>query len=449
MDLWGHRESFTQDEYQHAHIAWNILQGKLIYRDFFEHHGALSGYLNAFILFLRGENAPSFDSFYTLRKVMSLLLIVQGYLVYLIIKHFSVSRTIALSGIILFFANHLMMIFGYATRPDGLQNLFLLSGIYFIVKNKLWKAGISLGLAWAAHPKAIIFITFILSSFLISEIKSRNFELKHYKKYLPLFWGIVLVGLALFLFFAIQGAGSDFLRSTFFYNFKTVNEFKSSRGVGFLISQFWMNSRSLLVLFVISFFLMVAHCKKTSTPELQIIWRVSLFCVLMLLLPLAGQVLVVALAMMSILSCIIFYMTFGSRLSNFIFLPLSLYLVWSHYSALPANRSRYNKMQESELGFIIDKVGRDEKVAYAWPGNCAAYVFNSDSDKDWMLGINNRQMVDSSLAENMERVYRVKILTGEIRYLVFHPHLLQFLTQEMRDYVKNNFSQRGCIWIRK
>ncbi len=43
---------FNPDELQHLHIAWLIAQGKIVYRDFWEHHGPLYSLFNGALIHL-------------------------------------------------------------------------------------------------------------------------------------------------------------------------------------------------------------------------------------------------------------------------------------------------------------------------------------------------------------------------------------------------------------
>jgi Gpi18-like mannosyltransferase len=446
LQLRSQRTTFDVDEFQHAHIAWNILQGKLIYRDFFEHHGALAGYFNAIILWIRGGDAASFETFYVLRQLTFFLLCLQGLVVYSIIKSFISSREVALGGVVLFFANNIMMIFGYAMRPDSLQNLFNLLGLLFVVKKRYWTAGFFMGLAWAAHPKAIIFITFLLSSMFIIELQSKE-TIPIFKKHIKVIAGIFIVVLTLLIFFTIQGGGYDFLKATMFHNFKSVVGFYEIRGK-MLVYALWKESRVQFVLTIVALLLVFFRRKTFLSQEFRIISLTTLLSFSLLLFPLFGQLLLIVLPLMAISITVAFYKVFGSRIASFFLIPLGFYLIWSHQSFLKPNRSQYNELQKSELNFVLKNLKRDEKMAYVWPSHCAAYVFNSDVDRYWMLGINNKWLTDSTSTENFNRVFKTQILTGEVNYVIVHPKYLKYLTQKMRNYLQNNFNQRGCIWIR-
>ena len=59
----------NQDEFQHVHTAWETLQGRTPYRDFYEHHGPHTAWLGALILKLRGEAAAEFDALWVFRRL--------------------------------------------------------------------------------------------------------------------------------------------------------------------------------------------------------------------------------------------------------------------------------------------------------------------------------------------------------------------------------------------
>lgn len=84
---------FHQDEFQHVHIAWNILNGKLPYRDFFETHGPLSNGFFSFLLWLAPEPTASVNSIFFLRNSCLIGAYINLFLMFFCLRHINKERT--------------------------------------------------------------------------------------------------------------------------------------------------------------------------------------------------------------------------------------------------------------------------------------------------------------------------------------------------------------------
>ncbi len=153
---------FDADEWQHLHIAWDVFNGKIIYKDFIEHHGCLYPFLNSaiFSIFNLKPDLYTVSIFRDTNLIYSLLIL---FLTYKIAKEISgdlilsVLSTALLSSLI-FYQDTTTQI-----RPDGLQNVFWLIGVLLIIKNidfnKLlpsFGGGVFISLSVLTNPKALI-----------------------------------------------------------------------------------------------------------------------------------------------------------------------------------------------------------------------------------------------------------------------------------------------------
>ncbi len=180
--LLGFYRKFDTDEFQHAHIAWLMKEGFLIYRDFFEHHGCLLPFIYKILWSIFGWE----ETFSTL-----LFLRVFSFLGVLTILFFTyqLGKTLFsplvgkwgaffLSGLV-FFQDKAIEI-----RPDVWQNAWWIAGLffffrYFLHKNKLkpYFIGLCWGIALFFNMKSMVGpASVVLSLFVLVALKKQSFR---------------------------------------------------------------------------------------------------------------------------------------------------------------------------------------------------------------------------------------------------------------------------------
>ena len=115
------------DEFEHLHASWLVSQGKLPYRDFFEHHHPLLWYLSSPIVLVFYDNAIVF---YVMRLISLGCSCLTIFYIYKI-SQFFLNIKGGWLAISLSFCNIISLYNFYQFRPDNFMNLFFIMGIYF------------------------------------------------------------------------------------------------------------------------------------------------------------------------------------------------------------------------------------------------------------------------------------------------------------------------------
>ena len=153
---------FDPDELEAIHVGWNLSQGRMIYRDFFEHHHPLFYLLLAPLLAVLPQQAVTL----VLLRGLNLVLAV-GVLA----LSFAVARRLfgVLAGLcaaLLLATATIFIAKAIEVRPDNLQALCGLAGIALLIRHfdrPRWQtvlaSGIMLGLAFLTLQKAVFLVT--------------------------------------------------------------------------------------------------------------------------------------------------------------------------------------------------------------------------------------------------------------------------------------------------
>ena len=182
-----------KDEWQHLHIAWDIFNGKVIYKDFFEHHGCLYPFLNSaiFSIFNLKPDIETVSIFRDTNLIYSIIIIL---LTYKIAREISGDLILsilsaALLSCLIFFQDTTTQI-----RPDGLQNVFWLLGVLLLVKNIDFDkylfsigGGFFLSLSVLTNSKALVGPAAVLLYFVllyIFEMNNKKILLKNFLTFL-------------------------------------------------------------------------------------------------------------------------------------------------------------------------------------------------------------------------------------------------------------------------
>ena len=122
------------DELQHLHIAWKMFsEHKLIYADFWEHHGIFFPLVN-YLLFVIFSFEAHFDTFLIFRCIAFLYLCVIYFLTFKITKLVFKSDAIGLLAITILSSCYYTLLNGIEIRPDQIQNIFLAWWDLYIVE---------------------------------------------------------------------------------------------------------------------------------------------------------------------------------------------------------------------------------------------------------------------------------------------------------------------------
>jgi 4-amino-4-deoxy-L-arabinose transferase-like glycosyltransferase len=152
---------FFQDELEHIHASWYILQGKIPYSDFFENHNPAFWFLIAPLIHVIGENA---EVLFVIRGISFLFLMGLTLTVRAISREAGASVRESNYAALLVLSCSILVNKGLEIRPDGPQVFFgLLSCLYFFrhlrTRNPrhMLIAGFLVGISFIILQKIVIF----------------------------------------------------------------------------------------------------------------------------------------------------------------------------------------------------------------------------------------------------------------------------------------------------
>ena len=171
-------ETGNGDNVEHLHATWLVANGKVPYRDFFQHHNPLLWYLFAPVVYL-------FTDTLTLLDVAHALGVIGGILTFFVVykicrRFFDVSVLSALTSLLILCPPY-YYIYCFNYNPDTFMALFFACGLYFLLyywhQRCLWSICLSFGcffISFLFTQKILIacFILGILSLYVFYRQKS-------------------------------------------------------------------------------------------------------------------------------------------------------------------------------------------------------------------------------------------------------------------------------------
>ena len=127
--LFNHQPK-TGDDVEHLHSAWLVFNGKVPYNDFFQHHNPLLWYIYAPLLGFMAYDIAVFD---VVRIISTLILFLNLYIIWLIVKRFmSNSYMASLISIASIFPSYVIYS-GQDFRPDNYMVFCLILGLFYLL----------------------------------------------------------------------------------------------------------------------------------------------------------------------------------------------------------------------------------------------------------------------------------------------------------------------------
>lgn len=161
---------FDHDELEVIHVAWKILQGEEIYKDFFEHHHPLFYYSLAPLIAVFGENTSTLIILRLFVYVIYILTILATYRLSLLILK---DKRAALLSILMLGATSTYFNKAVDVRIDPAQVLFGVLSLQYLFRylddldkvRHILASGVLLGISFTIYQKAaflLIGITAVL-----------------------------------------------------------------------------------------------------------------------------------------------------------------------------------------------------------------------------------------------------------------------------------------------
>ncbi|MBM4304999.1 MAG: hypothetical protein FJ112_11835 [Deltaproteobacteria bacterium] len=453
FQLWtSHHSSFHQDEYQHVHMAWNVLSGKLIYRDFFDTHGPLSAWIFSGLLKIKSGAIASIDSLFYLRNICLSFLYLSFVLLFCCLQLFTPNLALNLIALALFAGQLTIQVTAFRIRPDVFMLASFLSFLIFWMRQRRFFAGIFLGVTIGLNPKFIFFNVPILIFDFLNKLKSENSSKegnppkinKIQTSRFALLAGELLVFILISCIQAFQGNLVDSLDSQFLNNFRVVALRVPFSGNRFALLRGFLELDSLLLFcylgFIgwISFLIYRRHIDWSQ--NFKLVLMLSVCGLLQLAAPMSHHGTLLSLPCFIMLMSYVVDRALSKKIwGQSLFLILAILTAAISYQQLP----KYNSSQPNlrSLSKALSELPRTEPIFYIWPNRCPAYIFNSDHGKYWGNLVQTPEM-DSGRDIN-------RFLDPQIKWVAIDDVLFPFLLPTERDYLTNHFVKSDCLWQRK
>jgi hypothetical protein len=205
---------FDHDEFEAVHTGWKILQGQVIYRDFFQHHHAAVYHLLSGLMALTGQEPHTLVCIRLVFLAMSAGIV---WLTWLLARDLLGSHAAAGSAVLLLLGTEMFCAAAVEIRPDVPQVLFGMFGLWATQRGGRADrpllsclGGGSLALSFVFLQKALVVIVLVLAAQGLA-VWQRRMRARHL--------GLHLVGLLLTLLpFGLYLWLTDFLSTYFFWN---------------------------------------------------------------------------------------------------------------------------------------------------------------------------------------------------------------------------------------
>jgi hypothetical protein len=458
--LWLHAATneLNQDEFQHGHIAWGVLRGRVPYRDFFEHHGPLSAWLGAAVLRLRGEAAASFETFLVLRRVNLFWLAAETGLVAWMGRRLSRSWGAGLSAASLFAASSLLGFVGVQYRPDGLQNLLMLCAMALVLTGRDRLAGVCLGLMLGLNGKALLPLVGVAAGVVASAFSSRSDRVERDLPATTRFsiWrlgrlasGVVPVVAVLAAALGAQGALVPYIDEAWTGNVALAAGRASTDIAALSRSRVAGEDAALLVVLAMGLAVSLLRAPGSGRrAEFVFVAVVGATLLMVLCLPLRSYAFLMPLPVLCVLAAAGGRPTpTGERWPALPLLVGALVLIVTKEA--PTSENPAFAIQRRTLARVLTS-SREEPVAYLWPSRCGAYVFNADADYDWLpSAVNLYEAAFPRSGEAFERIVREQVMKGRMRFVVAEPTVVEELPPDVRAYLDSHFQHEDCLLTRR
>jgi len=426
--------SLHDDEYQHTHIAWNTLRGKVIYRDFQDTHGPLSALFYSFLLKIKARDIESASTFFYLRYFNIFVIFLTLWMLGVTTFELSPQKRVVAFALLLFISAPVVNTMGFRIRPDCYVSLFSILSLYAWLKSRYLFMGLCLGLAIGFHAKYLPINLIVLFS--IGILNRKNLRSL---SAVILGESFVLLSLAGWFWYhrALSFAWDSWWASGFRVAQKRLLRDGDINRLARVVTQFdkWM-----LVFWVASVLLgALCYYFRKEINWTQNLLKAAVYCLacmIFLFSPVWSHALIFVVP-----SALPFLVSMGFRVPKFekVFISLFLFVgvAWSFMNLEVKDRGKeLFADQLRSLEVALRETQRTEPIFHVWTSRCPAYVFNEDPSRIWM-----------GQYKRSHEAHPIRILPP-INYVAFHPIFLAALDAEERDYLQSHFKADGCFWSR-
>jgi hypothetical protein len=470
---------FNPDELQHLHIAWLISQGEIIYRDFWEHHGALYGLLNGALMYLVNP-APSASVLIWFRVLSLVATLGVMVMVWLMARELSLSRLGSLLAVAAYASLYIVQSKGVEMRPDALQNLFWVIGLYLLIRNQSGGSfgravgvGALFALAILSNAKAGIGPLFVVIFYILGRWLC-GLTWSHIRRDVGgILTGGCLAVLPFLIYFWIHDAVGDFFYFTtvwnVFLNYYWITMYggglpQEEVSLGMRELQFFLRDQLPFLLLTaagaIFWVRRLLHSKQAARQRDWLFFIATTGTSLGWLLGQHAQFFLIFLPFWSILAAYallaVARVTPGNNLaigivtSSLIAIVAGLGMLWYSVGRAPLREVPLLTQQKEFTRKIVTMTEREEPIASTW-SNCGGYMFNRNVSFYWVAMPVHSEIIEAISGEHpFEQSFIDTMEDQQVRYLIgIENWMTEGLSDNAKNYLRANFDYSPCLWTRR
>ena len=474
---------FNPDELQHLHIGWLVAHGDIVYRDFWEHHGPFYSLMNGSIIYLSNAE-PSLRILFLSRLLSACALFGVMAVIWHIARQLSFTRLGAFLTVAIFSSLDIIQTRGVEMRPDPIQSLFWIGGLYLLFKNlsngnlkRPILAGALFSLAILSNAKSGIgpffVVVFYLAGPWLCDLKGADI----WRDLKGMIIGGSLTTIPFVIYFWANDALTDFLYYAFYWNVElafhwTTNpEFQKAASPMTEISLATKHFRNLLrdqlplfILFACGAGLFLWQLFKESDPlAKQRYWLLAITTAgttLGWLLDLYTQFFLIFLPLWSILvsyglititnQLVRLNKIVGLSVGSLIALTAAAGMLWASLNKVSLTEHRSLRTQKEFTESFVKMTSRDEPVGMIW-NQCGGYMFNPNVGYYWIALGDVSEIIEAMEGEHPHgQSFIDEMEAQQIRYVVGNESwATEGMSKVAMDYLKENFEYSSCLWTRK
>jgi hypothetical protein len=454
--IWGltvYGTPFNADEHQHTHLAWHMSQGRLVYRDVFDHHGPIYTLWNGWLLSLL-RKPERFDVVYLLRMQSVLVLIAVAAATHQLARRVHDDRRVAWLATAMLTGSVLMADKGAEVRPDGLQTLWTVLGLGLLLGSGRWAliAGVCFGLAGASNIKGLVGPAVATAVWCTSLAWDRG-PAAAVRQGAAVAAGTLGVLGAFVAGFASAGAARDLIYYNITFN---LNAASSAPDTSFSAVCVWyaLVHQTALVLW------MVVGTAGAAVERQGVGRRAAPLIAAVLVLTWTGhqsdqfgQFYVTVVPLVAVIGAagapiLAAWLEERRPWVRRAWLPAAVLLnLWLTAELVGWYRDREPDPRPRQVtDWVLKHLRRDEPVAYMW-NDCAGFQFNVDAQYFWCRLQEN--FGEASAAQAYGRSFRDALEAQQVQVIVATDANLRELPDASARYVRSRYVRRGsCLLVR-
>jgi hypothetical protein len=366
---------FDNDEFEHIHTAWKMLQGREIYVDFFQHHHPFMYYMMMPVISIFGSTT---ESIFACRYIM--LALTGGILIvtYLLSMRVFKNSEVGVISLILTSTMATFYMKSIEIRPDVPQTLAGLLSVYFLFVfydrrsfRSLWLSAVFLALSFLIIQKSIALIL-VISALLLYDMRGKTLRPRDVLIYAAIF---LLCISPYYIYLVAAGGFKQYFVMNWIVNFYFPQIFEK----WFIMLAVFRENSITCVLYAIG---VVALLKSKEHRRFAVLSIGLIIAVVLLFENLWRQYFMLAIPLFGIIASYALYSTFGSKYGRLVVIIGAIYVPM----AIMHNHGLF-KMDDTERAAQIDKINyvlsitdENDKV---YDGVASFNVFREDIDYLW------------------------------------------------------------------